>query len=104
MEPEEKRMLRENLELARENNSMLKKIKKSLFWGKVSRWVYWLILIGASLGAYYYVQPYVDATRDIIKSIKSGAGVVSDGVSETTTATTKAVQSLLDLGSSFLGN
>ncbi len=103
MEPEEKRILKETLELAKENNSMLKKIRRYMAWGRISRVVYWALIIGASLGAYYYIQPYVEAALETVSSIRSGAGAVSDGVTETTTAATGAMGSLLDIGKGFLG-
>jgi hypothetical protein len=60
MDPEDKSTLRKVLELEQKNNKMLASIQKSMFWSKVFRTIYWVIIIGASIGAYYYVQPYID--------------------------------------------
>lgn len=70
MTPEQERMLRESLTLARENNEAIKKLYRSMVVGRVIKVVYWVILIGAAIGAFYFVQPYVDT----IKSIYGGVG------------------------------
>jgi hypothetical protein len=55
-----KNMVQETLNIARENNNLLKKMRRSQRWGNISRIVYWLILIGISVGAFYYIQPYLE--------------------------------------------
>ena len=60
MEDENKETLRRILELAQKNNKILTGIQKSMLWGRVFRYVYWIIIIGAGIGAYYYIQPYID--------------------------------------------
>ena len=32
------------------------------------RAVYWLIIIGISIGAFYFMQPYIDSMRGLINS------------------------------------
>ncbi|MFA5933639.1 MAG: hypothetical protein WC795_00215 [Candidatus Paceibacterota bacterium] len=59
MDPELKSMIKENLELTQENNKILKKVRKAQVWAQISRVLYWLVIIGASVGAYYYIQPYL---------------------------------------------
>ncbi len=60
MDPESKAKLEEALSLAKENNKMLHTLKRSLIWGRVWHVFYWVIIIGSALGAYYYIQPYVE--------------------------------------------
>ncbi len=70
MQPEEREMLKKALELSRENNKMLRDIKRSMFVGRIFRIVYWVIVIGAAIGAYYYIQPYLDSAIGAYGSIK----------------------------------
>jgi hypothetical protein len=71
MEPEEREMLRRVLELSQKNNKMLHAIQRSMFWGKVFRYLYWAIIIGAAIGAYYFLDPYVNGVLDAYNSVKN---------------------------------
>ncbi len=84
MTPEEKQLLREVHALAEENNQLLKKIRRSNFYSSAARVIYWGILIGISFGAYYFVQPYIDAITGTYTDIQEGVSTVqnaSTGVS-----------------------
>jgi len=70
MQPEEREMLKKALELSRENNKMLQSIKRSMFMGRIFRVVYWIVVIGAAIGAYYYIEPYLDEAIGAYGSIK----------------------------------
>lgn len=59
MDSETKELLKANLELSKENNVLLKKIRKVQKRIQVTKTVYWVIVILVALGAYYYVKPYV---------------------------------------------
>lgn len=60
MDPESKAQLEEALSLAKENNIMLKTLKRSLLWSRAWHVLYWVIIIGSTVGAYYYIQPYLE--------------------------------------------
>ena len=51
--------LDEVLELVRENNRILRKMHRSLFWSQIFTYVYWLIILGVAGWSYYYFQPYM---------------------------------------------
>lgn len=70
MTPEEREMLRKTLELSQENNKMLHAIRRSIFWGRVTRIVYWLFIIGAAIGLFYYLQPYIDTAVEVYGNVK----------------------------------
>lgn len=70
MEPEEREMLKKALELSEENNRMLHAIRRGMFWGKVVRIIYWVVIIGAAIGAYYYLEPYIDAAIGAYGNVK----------------------------------
>ena len=70
MQPEEKEMLKKTLELAQENNKMLHTIRRGMFWGRVMRVVYWIVIIGAAIGVYYYIQPYLNSAVGAYGNVK----------------------------------
>jgi hypothetical protein len=71
MNPEERKMLEEALALSRENNDIIKRMWRSQRVGRAIKVVYWVIIIGGSVGALYLFQPYLDA-------IKGGATDIRD--------------------------
>ncbi|MEA2112921.1 MAG: hypothetical protein U9P50_03040 [Patescibacteria group bacterium] len=69
MDPEDKRIIRKNLELAKENQEILRKMRRGQFLGNITRILYWVIIIGASFGTYYFLQPYIDTMKDLFLQI-----------------------------------
>lgn len=76
MTPEERKMLSEALSLAKDNNQLLKKIRRNGMWGNIWRIAYWVIILGLSFGAYYFIQPYVDQFGDIYSGFKGDVNTV----------------------------
>jgi hypothetical protein len=69
MTPEERKMLEEVRDLARENAEMLKSIQRT---GRVNTFLkvlYWAVIIAATFGAFYVLQPYVDALKATLESL-----------------------------------
>lgn len=64
--PEEKSLLEETHALARENNTILRKMRRMGRWAAIIKACYWLLIIGLGLGAYYALQPYLLAATGII--------------------------------------
>lgn len=64
-------MLKKALELSQENNKMLHSIRRGMFWGKIIRIIYWVVIIGAAIGVYYYINPYIDSAVNAYGSVKS---------------------------------
>ena len=71
MSPDERKLLSETYDLAKENNEMLRKIRRASKFATAVRIFYWIIIIGLSLGAYYAIQPYVDQLTDVYDTVKS---------------------------------
>ncbi len=65
MNPEERKMLEEALALARENNVVLKKLRRGAMWGRAMHIVYWVIIIGTTIGAFYFIQPMLEQLGSI---------------------------------------
>ncbi len=77
MDPESKKLLQDTLELARENNSMLHSMRRSMRIQRIMSLLYWAFIIFTALGAYYFIQPYLEqlinaytGASDTIKSLK----------------------------------
>jgi hypothetical protein len=55
-----KKMVREAVELAEDNNRMLHKMIRASRLGRIFKFLYWAVIIVLMLGAYYYIQPFID--------------------------------------------
>ena len=70
MDPEDKQILKKTLELSQENNKILHSIRRGMWWGRITRIIYWVLIIGASIGAYYYLTPYIDSAIGAYGNVK----------------------------------
>lgn len=73
LEKNQEELLEHTYEIEKENNTMLKKLYHDMWWGRLFRTVYWIVILGAMLGAYYYTQPYIDP---IFKAYTNLSGMV----------------------------
>ncbi len=55
----------ENMELSRENNRMIKALYKNYRTVRVFRILYLVLIIGTALGAYYYLEPYLQQISEL---------------------------------------
>ena len=69
--------------LTEENNKLLHKMWRAARLARVARTIYWIILIGASIGAYYYIQPYIDQLLSVFGGLAESAGSLKEFVSGT---------------------
>jgi len=58
-------LIKETLEVSKENNKMLKRIRRDAIIGGIAKFVFWLVVIVAS---FYYslklIEPYLSAFQD----------------------------------------
>ena len=80
MDPESKKLLEDTFQLEKDNNKMLRSMRRSMIWGRVRSVIYWLIIIGISIGAFYFIQPYFNKILGLYDSI-SGVKQTSDTTS-----------------------
>lgn len=65
------------LKLTEDNNKILRKMRRDQI---VARWLkvfYWLILIGALFGAYYFLQPYVSSFNNNLNDFQNVIRTIS---------------------------
>jgi hypothetical protein len=83
MDPETKRLLEENLRLSQENNLMLIKVRNYLKWAQITKAFYWLLIIGISVGAFYFIKPYFGSLLNIysgdISGLKGITSITTEG-------------------------
>lgn len=70
--------IKEIKELTEENNKMLHSIQRRARWTIVMRLMYWIFIVGASIGAFYFIQPYLNQLNDTYDSIKTTQQKASD--------------------------
>ncbi|HEY4477942.1 MAG TPA: hypothetical protein VJB09_01550 [Candidatus Paceibacterota bacterium] len=71
MDPEAKELLEKTYELEKENNHMLRRLRRAQRYAALMRVAYWFIIIGLGVGAFYFIQPYIDAITGSIGETKS---------------------------------
>ncbi|HEX9830374.1 MAG TPA: hypothetical protein VGA94_01695 [Thermodesulfobacteriota bacterium] len=70
MSPEEQNKLNRALELAEENNRLIKKLVRAARWARLFRFIYLLIIVGASVGILYVLQPYLEQILETYGGIR----------------------------------
>jgi hypothetical protein len=75
MTPEEKALLEKTYALAKENNDLLRAVNRRARWSSIVKIGYWTVIILLSLGAAYFIQPYVD----MLKGLTGHADTTSSG-------------------------
>jgi hypothetical protein len=73
-----KKLLEENLELAKENNGMLKRLRNAQRWATLYRIFYIVFMIGIVYGGYYLVQPYIKSLINTYDQTVSGYQKIKD--------------------------
>ena len=67
MDPESKKLLQDTFDLTKENNKILRNMRRSQ---KISTFItisYWVVIVGISIGAFYFLQPYIGQVQNFIK-------------------------------------
>lgn len=71
MDPKDRELLEKTFNLAEENNVLLRKIRRSLRVSQAVRITYWVLIIGLSIGAFYFIQPYIDQLLETYSGLQS---------------------------------
>lgn len=70
MEPDERRKLERVLEIVEKDHSRIEKLYRAMQWGRVFTVLYWILIIGIAVGAFYFIQPYVNQLGSFYESFK----------------------------------
>lgn len=74
MDEEGKRLLRETLAVEKENNLMLRKMRRDAVVGRIMTLVFWAITLGLPIVIYYYfLSPYVAQITATYQSMEQSA-------------------------------
>ena len=73
MPPYEKSLLEETAKLTQDNNKILHSMRRAMRWGRFFTVIKLLVIVGLTLGAYYYIQPYVETLLGIYGNFNNGA-------------------------------
>lgn len=71
MDSESKKLLEETVQLSRENNDMLRYMKRSVMVSRIMSFLYWAIIVGSAFGAYYFLQPFIDQMLSLYGGAKN---------------------------------
>lgn len=71
MDEELKNLLKRNLEASEESLRILKKLNRARIADNIYWIVKWVVIIGLSFGAYYYIEPFIKKYMDLVGSISS---------------------------------
>jgi hypothetical protein len=78
MSPEERELLNKSVMLAEENNKILRSLRRSQRISRIMTIIYWVLIIGSTIGAWYFIQPFIDQAT----SAYSGARGNFDSINE----------------------
>lgn len=76
MDPKDREDIENIRRLAEENNTLLRKINRRMNIGAAWRIFYWLVVIGLSIGALYFIQPYVDQLLEVYSGLQENINSV----------------------------
>lgn len=76
MTPEERQLLIQTHRMVEENNALLRKMRRAALFGRIWHIFYWLVIIGLSVGAYYFIEPYVEQVRQVYGGFQSDVDTV----------------------------
>ena len=78
MDPEFKQLLEANLKVAKENNNMLRKMRGAQRRANIFKFLYWLVIIGIAVGAFYFLQPYFQVVQDLYQQVQTTLGEIGE--------------------------
>jgi hypothetical protein len=73
------REMKELLELTKDNNKLLHKMRRHAIYGNIMRLFYWAIILGGPVVIYYYfLQPYLADVMEAYSGIQRGVDSVQN--------------------------
>lgn len=78
MSPEEKELLNKAVSIGEENNKLLRSLHRSMRVRRVLSIFYWVFIIGSAIGAYFFIEPYVEQVKGIYGGASSDLNTVNE--------------------------
>lgn len=98
MTPEEKELLQKTSELTKENNKILKKMRRGQFIGNIISSLKWILLVIFTIWSWVLVQPYFEAVMSTYTQIGEASKSVNDFRTQTNTSfDSSGLQNLLKM-------
>ncbi len=82
MTPEERSLLQRTYALVEENNGILRGIRRANRWGIAIKIFYWVIIIGVTLGAFYFIQPYIESTLNLVDQAQESIRAINGNIGQ----------------------
>ena len=82
MTPEEKGLLEESVRLAKENNKILRGIRRKNRLSSLIHIIYWVLIIGSIIGSYYAIAPYIAPLKEIINTAQNNLGSIQNAINK----------------------
>jgi len=95
IDEELRRLLNENLEVSKETLKITKKMNRARVWGSVFSFLKWVVIIGVSVGSFYYIEPMLQKTLETLTGAMDEINQVKKVGESIGGANNKAVQDLL---------
>ncbi len=83
MQSEEKELLKKVVALEEENNDILRSMQRSMRLARFMSILYWVFIIGSAVGAYYLIQPYIEALTGVYGGAKDSVTGNVNGILDT---------------------
>ncbi len=80
MTPEERDLLKRCVELSEENNDILHSMRRSMRLARIMSIMYWVVIIGSAVGAFYLIQPYLESLTGIYGGVNDTVGGLGSSV------------------------
>ena len=80
MSPEDRSLLERTYKMAEENNSLLLSLRRHARMGTAIKVVYWIVILGLSFGAYYFIQPFITAITGTVYNNENSTSTNTNGL------------------------
>lgn len=91
-----KKLLRQNLEISKESLKIQKKLYRARKLALGFKILYWTAIVLMVLGAYYYIQPYVDSFADTFARMKEDISSIGEASKSVKDIPLNAVEKVQD--------
>ncbi len=78
MTDEEKEILEQTYQLTKDTNDKVSRLYRSYRWGRALKIIYWVVIIGLSLSAYWLIQPYIDQLKQVYSGFGDTVNTIHD--------------------------